>query len=314
VQPVSVAVTAKSSTSPRGKKGVILSPNASQLQLNSNRSATSPRHKSTGSGGGKVEGKAPPPSILHKNKRPPTPAFSLNIPPPPANNTRVRFMSAGSVASSVEASQVHLMAGAAGSVASSSAMSSVPGENVFDRVLHAVMAEENQRLNAMGMTALDPKGDYAAARAPSHANAPLAPVDIDTGLRIPPSTATATGMDMDYHDLNDDDVDEERWNQLHSGSTLAFGMKGLAVDGSGAPIARSRSHDNNPSNQSRVRIPSAAAYADSIGSKKSGRKDGKKWAAMDAMDSQGPRESGSSSARTRSAPTPRGRVNDVAEF
>ena len=141
MQPMSVAVTAKSSTSPRGKKGVILLPNASQLQLNSNRStmsakqpepATSPRHKSTGSGGGKAEGKAPPPSILHKNKQPPTPTFSLNIPPPPANNTRVRFMSAGSVASSVEASQVHLMAGAAGTITSSSAMSSVPGENVFD--------------------------------------------------------------------------------------------------------------------------------------------------------------------------------------
>ena len=70
------------------------------------------------------------------------------------------------------------------------------------------MAEENQRLNAMGMTTLDPKGDYAAAWAPSHANAPLVPVNIDTGLRIPPSTATVTGMDMDYHDLNNEDVDE----------------------------------------------------------------------------------------------------------
>ena len=327
VQTMPVAVTAKPSTVPRGERGAVLSPNASQLQLGPNiRSppsakqpelATSPRHRSpvsggatspglrlTGSGGVKAEGNAQPPSILHKNKQPPPPpTFSLNIPPPPASNPRVRFMSAGeSVASSVEASQVHLMAGAAGSVASSSAMSSVPGENVFDRVLHAVMAEENQRLSAMGMARIDPKG------VPSRADSPPAPVDIDTGLTISHSAA-GIEMDMDYHDLNDDDVDEERWNQLNKGSKLAFGMKGLAMDGGGPPPARSRAHDNNPYHSRGEGILSAEAYAGSIGSKKSGSS--RKLA---AMDTQGPRKSGSSSARTRSTPTSRGRVDDLAEF
>ena len=54
------------------------------------------------------------------------------------------------------------MAGGANSVASSSAMSSSDNRdnNVFDRVLHMVMAEENERLNAMGMNHVDPKSDY----------------------------------------------------------------------------------------------------------------------------------------------------------
>ena len=336
IQPLPVAVTSKPSTVPRGERGVVLSPSASQLQLGPNirsppsakqpEPATSPRHRSTGSGGAtshglrpsgsggvKAEGKVQPPSILHKNKHPPpppTPTFSLNIPQPAASNPRVRFMSNGSVASSSEASQVHLMAGAAGSVASSSAMSSVPGENVFDRVLHAVMAEETQRLNAMGMARLGPKDDYAAARVPSRADSPPAPFDIDTGLTLSPSAA-GIEMDMDYHDLNDDDVDEERWNQLNKGSTLSFGMKGLAMDGGrGAPPpARRISHNNNPNHSRGKETPSAAIYAGSIGSKKSGvsRK-------LPAMDTQGPRKSGSSSARTRSSPTSRVRVEDLAEF
>jgi hypothetical protein len=305
VQPMPLAVAAKPSSSPRGEKGVIPSP---QLQLGSNNNKSSPsaiqpepagssRHiimttsSDTARGGG---GKAPPPSILHKSKQPPPPKFSLNIPPLPEQNPRVRFMSAGeSVASSFEASQVHLMAGAAGSVASSSAMSSVPGENVFDRVLHAVMAEENQRLSAMGMTRMDPKNDYAAARTPSTTDAPLSPVDIDTGLMIAP---TGAGMEMDYHDLDDDDVDERRRS-----STLAFGMKSLVVDGGGASNTRSSSHDYS----------SAAVYAGSIGSKKSGAKGGRKW---EPMDAEWPRKSGSSSPRMRPTPTPRGRVDDLAEF
>ena len=128
-------------------------------------------------------GKAAPPSILHKKQQqeqqqqqqqyysglPPSPAPTSNpiqlMNNGGANNPRVRFMSSGeSVASSIDASQVHLMAGGPGSVASSSAMSSVPGENVFDRVLHAVMAEENQRLNAMGaLVATDPYSAGAVA-------------------------------------------------------------------------------------------------------------------------------------------------------
>ncbi|KAL3806590.1 hypothetical protein ACHAXA_011192 [Cyclostephanos tholiformis] len=292
VQPMPIAVAAKPASSPRGEKGVIPS---MQLQLGSNNSRSSPptkhpepaassKHMTTGSGAARGGGgKAPPASILHKSKQPPPP--TLNIPPPPEHTTRVRFMSASeSVASSVEASQVHLMAGAAGSVASSSAMSSVPGENVFDRVLHAVMAEENQRLSAMGMTRLDPKNDYAAARMPSNARESLSPVPIHAG------------MEMDYHDLDDDDVNEKRGT-----STLAFGMKDLMVDGGGSSNTRSRPHDYS----------SAAAYASSIGSKKSGAIGGRKW---EPMDAEGPRKSGSSSARIRSAPTQRARVDDLAEF
>ena len=302
VQPMPIAVAAKPSSSPRGEKGAIPSPQLHPGPINSKslpsakqpEPSGSPRYVTAGSdaarGGG---GKAPPPSILHKSRQPPPPKFSLNIPPPPEHNPRVRFMSAAeSVASSVEASQVHLMAGAAGSVASSSAMSSVPGENVFDRVLHAVMAEENQRLSAMGMTRMDPKNDYAAARTPSTAEAPRSPVDTDTGLMI----ASGAGMEMDYHDLDDDDVDERRRS-----STLSFGMKSLVVDGVGASNARSSSHEYS----------SAAEYAGSIGSKKLGAKSGRKW---EPMDTGGPRKSGSSSSRTRPAPTPRGHVDDLAEF
>lgn len=122
--------------------------------------SVSAKQQQTTRGGG---GKAARPSILHKKQQQKQQhqqqqqQYYSGQPAASTNNPRVRFMSSGeSVASSIDASQVHLMAGGPGSVASSSAMSSVPGENVFDRVLHAVMAEENQRLNAMGMVATDP--------------------------------------------------------------------------------------------------------------------------------------------------------------
>ncbi|KAL7540618.1 hypothetical protein ACHAWF_006734 [Thalassiosira exigua] len=120
---------------------------------------------------------SPPQSILHRNTHygsPPSakakspPGLNFEMPadrPAPAQPhvPRVRFFSSGgdSVAST-EASQVHLMAGGGHSVASSTANSSSadPGrDNVFDRVLHSVMAEERDRLNALGM--------MGAARGPS---------------------------------------------------------------------------------------------------------------------------------------------------
>eukprot|EP00584_Thalassiosira_punctigera_P016617 CAMPEP_0172554618 /NCGR_PEP_ID=MMETSP1067-20121228/55495_1 /TAXON_ID=265564 ORGANISM="Thalassiosira punctigera, Strain Tpunct2005C2" /NCGR_SAMPLE_ID=MMETSP1067 /ASSEMBLY_ACC=CAM_ASM_000444 /LENGTH=215 /DNA_ID=CAMNT_0013343023 /DNA_START=153 /DNA_END=797 /DNA_ORIENTATION=+ len=74
------------------------------------------------------------------------PTFSMAsemLAPPP----RVRFMSSGeSVASSSEASAVHLMAGP-NSVASSSAMSSSGPSGVLNKVVE----EERMRLDAMGM-------------------------------------------------------------------------------------------------------------------------------------------------------------------
>eukprot|EP00579_Thalassiosira_antarctica_P009085 CAMPEP_0201902362 /NCGR_PEP_ID=MMETSP0902-20130614/54916_1 /ASSEMBLY_ACC=CAM_ASM_000551 /TAXON_ID=420261 /ORGANISM="Thalassiosira antarctica, Strain CCMP982" /LENGTH=491 /DNA_ID=CAMNT_0048436361 /DNA_START=282 /DNA_END=1757 /DNA_ORIENTATION=- len=179
------------------------------------------------------------PSILHKNTHfgaastpsPPPPTFNLTPAPAAYNNTtnpRVRFMSSGgSVAS--ELSGVHMMAGA-NSVASSSAMSSSEGnrENVFDRVLNMVMAEEHERLNAMGMSCADPKSDAgrhttdrfskvdAAARQvvasvgasrsdddlglfpPRRGD--LAPLDIDTGLEIGGYNEAPIDMDtgMEY--------------------------------------------------------------------------------------------------------------------
>lgn len=74
-------------------------------------------------------------------------------PPQAAHQNHVRFLpsSNSSVASSTCASEVHLLAGP-GSVASSSAMSSSRGEDVFEKVLHSVMAEEEDRLKAMGMS------------------------------------------------------------------------------------------------------------------------------------------------------------------
>lgn len=137
---------------------------------------SSPRHLA--SGRGPANKATSPTSILHKNKHgkssapgsptkytlPSSPPLSYELSQMPTHhNPRVRFFSSGaSSVASTEASQVHLMA-AAGSVASSSAMSSSDEnnnrENVFDRVLNMVMAEEKDRLNAMGMSRADPKSD-----------------------------------------------------------------------------------------------------------------------------------------------------------
>lgn len=97
-------------------------------------------------------------------------SVSPYAPGPAHAASRVRFMSAELSVASTEASGVHLMAGGPNSVASSSAMSSSEGnrENVFDRVLNMVMAEEHERLNAMGFSYTpDPRSD-AAARMKSH--------------------------------------------------------------------------------------------------------------------------------------------------
>mmetsp|Transcript_24958 Transcript_24958/g.52256 ORF Transcript_24958/g.52256 Transcript_24958/m.52256 type:complete len:517 (+) Transcript_24958:2-1552(+) len=261
-----------------------------------------------------------PASILHnrntRNTTTTTPSASptFNMSPQAAYNVRrVQFISSGSsVASQSTASGVHLMAGGANSVASSSAMSSSGDNhdnNVFDRVLHMVMAEENERLNAMGMSNADPKSDYPArAQQQQHKTTTttfdrfskadaaarqavasvkesacasyeddlglipprpgdLAPLDIDTGLEIGGSHEEAvgpidmdTGMgvgahqhfaglhhhhhhhhhtapfdidsgsqiqygeggDCDYHDLNDDDVDEQQWEKLNDAAMMAL--------------------------------------------------------------------------------------------
>jgi hypothetical protein len=165
---------------------------------------------------------------------------------PPQN--RVRFLSSNSsVASSSCASEVHLMAGP-GSVASSSAMSSSKGEgeNVFDRVLHSVMAEEEDRLKAMGMskagssTLLSPAMYYKSSESPgmyyrggnrgvtSSGSDELSPqtkssvkiaaaghlIDMDTGMRINTSL-TSGNIECEYHDLHDDDaIDTNKYMTL----------------------------------------------------------------------------------------------------
>lgn len=120
--------------------------------------------------------------------------FALSQPPPRNDDThyqnRVRFMSNGSVAST-EASQVHLMGlGGAGSVASSSAMSSSENrENVFERVFSQVMMEENERLNAMGMSYdVHPKSSASGEKLPPVNKTKIqgknTPIDMDTGLEV----------------------------------------------------------------------------------------------------------------------------------
>lgn len=92
-------------------------------------------HKTTQFG---MEGPTSPPPICHTS---PVPAYHVDG----SARARVRFAapSGGSVASQSEASNVHMMAG---SVASSSAMSSV------------VLSEEDRRLAAMGMGRAGPPG------------------------------------------------------------------------------------------------------------------------------------------------------------
>lgn len=266
--------------SPRSRKG----PNESNhSQQNSNNRAITPTAKTetrlrsppkqhrpssagpTVSGSGDGPKVKSPPSILHRhtnfggsptNARSPTalspspPHLSMSPMPMPAyHNPRVRFMSSGNESvASTEASAVHLMAGAAGSVASSSAMSSSADnrENVFDRVLNMVMAEEHERLNAMGMSrSPDPKSDAARAKK-AHENKErfakadakariavaaavgestsgsdedlglkspnpmdLAPIDIDTGLEIGGSYDAPIDMDtgLEVHHKSPIDMD-----------------------------------------------------------------------------------------------------------
>jgi hypothetical protein len=219
------------------------------------------------------------------NQRPAPPAqpatYDFHTPPSSYNPNRVRFMSSEQSVASTEASGVHLMAGGANSVASSSAMSSSHDrENVFDRVLNMVMAEEHERLNAMGMSATpDPKSD-AARQKQAHSDrflradakaravvaalgdsksgsdddlgllppkrselAPIdmdtgleiggsneAPIDVDTGLEIGEEIAYHDGGENEYHDANDDAVEEERWKRLTNETALTGGMKRLSVN------------------------------------------------------------------------------------
>ena len=197
-----------------------------------------------------------------------TTAYDIS-PLPVSHNPRVRFMSSGSVASTSEASQVHLMAGAAGSVASSSAMSSSENnrDNVFDRVLHMVMAEENVRLNAMGMSRADPKSDVVRLVSSSAKKGPetkatvaaaaasvggvgggasriIGPIDIDTGstqIIVDKKLELDTSLDAEYHDVNDDNVPEERWAKLND-AALASGMQVLDFDSNSSSPQGSSDH------------------------------------------------------------------------
>ena len=212
--------------------------------------------------------KKTPQSILHKNKHfaandhspmktpvsasPVSDESTLTSSPFQPNN-RVRFMSSSSSAVS-ETSEVHLMAGA--SVASSSAMSSSHGgENVFDKVLNMVMAEETERLNAMGMSRVasgNIPGRYGIYPAGSSEDdvslgliSPnnLTPIDVDTGLEIgadhtaPIDIDTGLEIDFEYHDINDDEIDTVTWNMLNEtanaskAGAVGFGENCRASDG-----------------------------------------------------------------------------------
>jgi hypothetical protein len=180
--------------------------------------------------------------------------FAMDTPEAHHPPNRVRFLSSNSsVASSSCASEVHLMAGP-GSVASSSAMSSSKGEgeNVFDRVLHSVMAEEEDRLKAMGMSKagsstgmMSPAMYYKSPESPgmyyrggnrgvsSSGSDEFSPqeklsakvqvaaaagrlIDIDTGMTIN-STCSSGNVECEYHDLHDDDaIDTKKYMTLLS--------------------------------------------------------------------------------------------------
>ncbi len=301
--------------------------------------------------GGGAKANAPP-SILHRNKHftpstnantnaaatnnhhgqqlpltPPnttttTKTTSYDISPlPVSHNPRVRFMSAGSVASTSEASQVHLMAGAAGSVASSSAMSSADNnrDNVFDRVLHMVMAEEHERLNAMGMSSSVVSSAAAAKKAvvktttSSSVNvaatpAPRGLIDVDTGAQIiDKKLELDTSMEVEYHDINDDGIPEERWTKLND-AALASGMQDLAFDSSSP-----QGSDSSANHATRLRRGNAMkGYPNQQreGNKtKSLDKDlrSNEWVAFDNNTLEGSKRRNEKSDTTR-------RVNDLASF
>lgn len=243
-------------------------------------------------------------------------------------------MSAGSVASTSEASQVHLMAGFAGSIASSSAMSSADNnrDNVFDRVLHMVMAEEHERLNAMGMSRADPKSVVAKLSSVVSASssaakkavvktttsssvnvaanpAPRGLIDVDTGAQIiNKKLELDTSMDVEYHDINDDDIPEERWTKLND-AALASGLQDLAFDSSSP-----QGSDSSTSHATRLRrgITSMKGFPNQ-------QREGKKtkpldkdlrpneWVAFDNNNIEGSKRRNEKSDTTR-------RVNDLASF
>ena len=199
--------------------------------------------------------KATPRSILHaSHEHTQQPVYTMETPEIHRPN-RVRFLSSNSsAASSSCASEVHLMAGP-GSVASSSAMSSSKGdaENVFDRVLHSVMTEEDDRLKAMGMskagssTGMSPAMYYKSNESPgmyyrggargvtssssdelSPRRKPMKPagmstitsagqlIDIDTGMRVNES-CTSGNFECQHHDLHGDEaIDAQKYRQLLS--------------------------------------------------------------------------------------------------
>mmetsp|Transcript_19429 Transcript_19429/g.40727 ORF Transcript_19429/g.40727 Transcript_19429/m.40727 type:complete len:550 (-) Transcript_19429:205-1854(-) len=190
-----------------------------------------------------------------------SPLYTIPASEHPTNhNNRVRFLSSSSSVASTEASEVHLMAGA-GSVASSAMSSSKDSDNIFDKVFNMVMAEEGARLNAMGMNR---SGSWRGDSHPtfvSHSGSSedslgltspggLAPIDMDTGLEIGEKNKAPidvdTGLEIqfnhiddEYHDMNDDDIDEAKWNMLNGTAlninqdgveTVTKGAGGLALD------------------------------------------------------------------------------------
>ena len=202
--------------------------------------------------------KTTPRSILHApHDHTQQPVYTMEEPEIIHRPNRVRFLSSNSsAASSSCASEVHLMAGPS-SVASSSAMSSSKGdaENVFDRVLHSVMAEEEDRLKAMGMSkaglssGMSPSMCYKSNESPgmyyrggvrgvtswssdelSPRHRPTKPagmskitsagqlIDIDTGMRVDESCKSGN-FESQHHDLHKDEaIDTQKYRQLLSQS------------------------------------------------------------------------------------------------
>ena len=128
-----------------------------------------------------------------------------------------------------------------------------------------VMAEENVRLNAMGMSRADPKSDVVKLVSSSAKKGPetkaavaaaaasvggvgasriIGPIDIDTGsaqIIVDKKLELDTSLDAEYHDVNDDNVPEERWAKLND-AALASGMQVLDFDSNSSSPQGSSDH------------------------------------------------------------------------
>ena len=92
-----------------------------------------------------------------------------------------------------------------------------------------------------------------------------------------------TGLEVEYHDMNDDDVDEERWKKLNDAAKLSSKLSGLNVK-------KSRSYDHNrkpgssPTNRFR-RSNSGGGGSSKVKRSSPNKKEKDEWVAFDSPSS-----------------------------